>query len=299
MSTDSLAALSAFVRVVETGGFTAAAQSLGLSTSAVSHSVRQLEKQSGTRLLNRTTRSVGLTEAGDRFFKRVAPIVAEMQSALEELSADGTSPAGTLRITMSRSAFSIFFEPVLHDFLAEFPAINLDVSISSTLANIVGGGFDAGIRHSEYLEQDMIAVPLHSDARTALVASPGYIEKNSAPTRPDELLEHQCIRYRSGVTGKYHSWTLSNSLEIQSINVSGRVAADDSEVMLKAAIAGAGIASLWDRYTDQGISEGKLVRVLPDWHPVVSFSLFYFDRGHVPQKLRALIDFLKKRSWGS
>jgi DNA-binding transcriptional LysR family regulator len=295
MSSDSLAALSAFVRVVETGGFTAAAQSLGLTTSAVSHSVRQLEKQSGTRLLNRTTRSVGLTEAGDRFYKRVAPIVSEMQSALGELTTNGASPAGTLRVTMSRSAFSMFFEPIMHDFLVAFPAINIDVSISSTLANIVGGGFDAGIRHSEYLEQDMIAVPLDPEVRTALVASPGYLAGNRPVESPDDLREHQCIRYRSGVTGRYHSWTLSDSVQTRTIEVKGRVAADDAEVMLNAAIAGAGIASLWDRYADQSIKEGKLVRVLPEWSPVADFALFYFDRGHVPQKLRALIDFIKKR----
>ncbi len=299
MRVDGLAALSVFVRVVETGGFSAAAASLGLSPSAVSYSVRQLEKQSGTKLLNRTTRSVGLTEAGERFFNRVLPLVAEMQSAIAELSTAGSSPAGNLRLTMSRSAFEMFFEPLLKDFLHSFPNINIDVSISSLLTNIVSGGFDAGIRHSEYLEQDMLAVPLTPQVRIALVASPEYLERRGVPLHPHDLLTHECIRYRSGVTGKFHTWSLSKNSETVLLDVDGRVSGDDATVMLKAALSGCGIASLWDRYIESHLREGTLVRVLDDWSPVASFSLFYFNRGHVPQKLRAFIDFMTKRGRSS
>lgn len=295
MRVDGLAALSVFVRVVETGGFSAAATSLGLSPSAVSYSVRQLEKQSGTKLLNRTTRSVGLTEAGQRFFHRISPMVAEMQSAIAELSSAGTQPAGNLRLTMSRSAFEMFLEPVMNEFLLAFPNINIDVSISSVLTNIVSGGFDAGIRHSDYLEQDMLAIPLTPQVRTAFVASPDYLERMGIPLQPSDLLAHECIRYRSGVTGKFHPWALGKAEDSMLLDVDGRVSGDDAAVMLKAAISGCGIACLWDRYTEDYVRAGTLVRLLEDWSPIVRFSLFYFNRGHVPQKLRALIDFMTDR----
>lgn len=295
MRVDGLAALSVFVRVVDAGGFSSAATSLGISPSAVSYSVRQLEKQTGARLLNRTTRSVGLTEAGQRFYNRVAPMVSSMQEAISELSLAGAAPSGTLRLTMSRSAFEMFLEPAMSDFLTAFPDINLDISISSVLTNIVSGGFDAGIRHSEYLEQDMVAVPLAPGVRTAFVASPSYLAKRGTPNLPEDLLQHECIRYRSGVTGKHHPWTFALKGKELSLALVGKVSADDAAVMLSAAISGMGIASLWDRYVANALAERKLVQVLEEWSPTANFSLFYFNRGHVPQKLRTFIDYMTSR----
>lgn len=293
MKIDGLRSLTVFVQVVQTGSFTLAAVHFGVSTSAVSHAVRQLEKVAGVRLLNRTTRSVGLTESGVQFYRRVLPLVDGLNDVFDELAAGSARPAGTLRLTMSRSACVMFIEPVMQKFLQAYPDINLDIAIGAGLVDIVKGGFDAGIRHSGYLEQDMIALPLKPAVRLALVASPAYLATRGVPRVPADLHGHDCIRYRSAVSGTFPPWTLEKDGERHIVPVSGRVSGDDAAWMLQAAMQGGGIAPLWDQYVDAHVQSGALVRVLEDWSPETPFSLYYFQRDAMPLKLRVFIDFLR------
>jgi len=294
MKIDGLRSLTVFVQVVQAGSFTAAAVHLGVSTSAVSHAVRQLEKMAGTRLLSRTTRSVALTEDGAQFYQKVLPLVGGLNTVFDDLASGAEHPAGTLRLTMSRSACVMFIEPLMKKFLDAYPDIKLDIAIGAGLVDIVRGGFDAGIRHSGYLEQDMIAVPLKPPVRLALVASPAYLAQHGTPRTPAELHGHDCIRYRSAVSGTFPPWSFEKEGERQIVAVNGRVSGDDAALMLQAALDGAGIAHLWDHFVASHLRSGALVRVLEDWSAPTPFSLYYFQRDAMPLKLRVFIDFLRE-----
>jgi len=294
MNIDGLRSLTVFVRVVQDGSFTAAAATLGVSTSAVSQAIRQLEKEAGVRLLNRTTRSVGLSEAGAEFYHRVSPLVRDLHSAFSDLADESAHPAGTLRLTMTRSAYVMFLEPKAKEFLAAYPDIKLDISIDAGLVDIVQRGFDAGIRYTDYLEQDMVAVALPPALRSAVVASPAYFAAHGTPQTPRDLLRHDCIRYHSAVSGTYHPWTFSKGDESMTLDVDGRVSANDSMVMLRAALDGDGVACFSDRYVAPYLESGALLRVLEDWSPPARLSLYYFNRGSIPLKLRVFIDFMQR-----
>lgn len=293
IDTEGFELLTVFVCVADTRGFTSAAVTMGVSKSAVSHAIRQLEKRAGVRLFNRTTRSVGLTEAGEAFYRRVAPLVRELKGAFTDLAQVAAKPSGTLRLTMSRSAYVMFLEPLLRKFLDAYPDINLDIAIESRVVDIVNDGYDAGIRVNKILEQDMFTVPLGADIRMALVASPDYIERFGRPAHPMDLMGHDCIRYNSAVTGAYERWQFSrDGLEVE-VDTKGRVSSNDGMTMLNAALEGHGYAYFYDRYVRDHLASGRLVRVLEEWSPTRSLSLYYFNRSAMPQKLRVFIDFLK------
>jgi len=295
IETDGFELLTVFVCVADTRGFTAAAVILGVSKSAVSHAIRQLEKRAGVRLFNRTTRSVGLTEAGEVFYRRVAPLVRDLKGAFTDLAQVAAKPSGTLRLTMSRSAYVMFLEPMLRGFLDAYPEINLDIAIESRAVDIVNDGYDAGIRVNKILEQDMFTVPLGTNIRMALVASPDYIARFGAPDHPMELMQHDCIRYNSAVTGAYERWQFSrDGLDIE-VDTKGRISSNDGMTMLNAALEGHGFAYFYNRYVQSYLTDGRLVQVLEDWCPARSLSLYYFNRTAMPQKLRVFIDYLKKQ----
>ena len=293
IDTEGFELLTVFVCVADSRGFTAAAVTMGVSKSAISHAIRQLEKRAGVRLFNRTTRSVGLTEAGEAFYSTVAPLVRELKGAFNDLAQVAAKPSGTLRLTMSRSAYVMFLEPLLRSFLDTYPEINLDIAIESRVVDIVSDGYDAGIRVNKILEQDMVTVPLGADIRMALVASPEYIARFGVPLHPHDLLMHDCIRYNSAVTGAYERWQFSRDAEEVEIDTRGRISSNDGMTMLNAALEGHGFAYFYDRYVQDHLASGKLVRVLEDWSPARSLSLYYFNRSAMPQKLRVFIDFLK------
>lgn len=295
INNDGFELLTVFVCVADARGFTAAAVILGVSKSAISHSVRQLEKRAGVRLFNRTTRSVGLTEAGEVFYRKVAPLVRELKGAFSDLEQVAAKPSGTLRLTMSRSAYVMFLEPMVPAFLAAYPEINLDIAIESRLVNIVSDGYDAGIRVNKILEQDMVTVPLGADIRMAVVASPDYVARRGIPIVPTDLLQHDCIRYNSAVTGAYERWQFSRDGQDVDVDTKGRVSSNDGMTMLTAALQGCGYAYFYDRYIEDYLADGRLVRVLQDWSPQRSLSLYYFNRTAMPQKLRVFIDFLKQQ----
>lgn len=294
IETDGFELLTVFVCVADARGFTAAAVTMGVSKSAVSHAIRQLEKRAGVRLFNRTTRSVGLTEAGEVFYRRVAPLVRDLKGAFTDLAEVAAKPSGTLRLTMSRSAYVMFLEPLLRKFLDTYPQINLDIAIESRVVDIVTDGYDAGIRVNKILEQDMFIVPLGADIRMALVASPAYIARFGVPDHPMALMQHDCIRYNSAVTGAYERWQFSRDGVDVEVETKGRLSSNDGMTMLNAALEGHGFAYFYNRYVQDYLADGRLVQVLDDWSPARSLSLYYFNRSAMPQKLRVFIDFLKQ-----
>jgi DNA-binding transcriptional LysR family regulator len=299
IDTDGFELLTVFVCVADSRGFTAAAVMMGVSKSAISHAIRQLEKRAGVRLFNRTTRSVGLTEAGEVFYRKVAPLVLELKSAFSDLAEVAANPSGTLRLTMSRSAYVMFLEPLVPRFLAAYPDINLDIAIESRVVDIVNDGFDAGIRVNKMLEQDMVTVPLGADIQMAVVASPAYVKAHGVPKVPAELLDHDCVRYNSAVTGACERWTFSCEGQDVEIETRGRISSNDGMTLLGAALDGCGFVYVYDRYVQDYLANGRLVRVLEDWSPRCSLSLYYFSRSAMPPKLRVFIDFLKQHEGGA
>lgn len=294
IDTDGFELLTVFVCVANVRGFTAAAVMMGVSKSAISHAIRQLEKRAGVRLFNRTTRSVGLTEAGEVFYQRVAPLVLELKGAFTDLAQVADQPSGTLRLTLSRSAYVMFLEPLVNKFLIAFPEINLDIAIESRVVDIVNDGYDAGIRVNSFLQLDMVTVPLAPDIRMAVVASPDYIKRHGVPMVPADLMQYDCIRYNSAVTGFHERWAFSSEGQHIEIETKGRISSNDGMTLLSAALDGCGYGYFYDRYVQDYLADGRLVRVLENWSPKRSLSLYYFSRSAMPQKLRVFIDFLKQ-----
>lgn len=294
IDTDGFELLTVFVCVADARGFTAAAVMMGVSKSAISHAIRQLEKRAGVRLFNRTTRSVGLTEAGEVFYQRVAPLVLELKGAFSDLAQVAAKPSGTLRLTLSRSAYVMFLEPLVSKFLTAFPDINLDIAIESRVVDIVNDGYDAGIRVNSFLQLDMVTVPLAPDIRMAVVASPDYIKRRGVPAVPADLVHHDCIRYNSVMTGSHERWAFSSEGQHIEIETKGRISSNDGMTLLNAALDGCGYGYFYDRYVQDYLADGRLVRVLESWSPKRSLSLYYFNRSAMPQKLRVFIDFLKQ-----
>ncbi|MDB6143640.1 MAG: hypothetical protein JWP80_2684 [Pseudomonas sp.] len=268
---------------------------MGVSKSAISHAIRQLEKRAGVLLFNRTTRSVGLTEAGEVFYRKVAPLTRELKSAFTDLSQVTDTPSGTLRLTMARSAYVMFLEPVMRGFLDAYPDINLDIAIESRSVDIINDGYDAGIRANKILEQDMVTVPLGTAMRMAVVASPDYLAHREIPQAPADLMQHDCIRYKSAVTGAYERWQFSRNGQDLEVDTKGRISSNDGMTMLNAALEGHGFGYFYDRFVERYLADGRLVRVLEPWSPKRSLSLYYSNRNAMPTKLRVFIEFLKQQ----
>jgi len=295
MRQDQLDGLVTFVTVAETRGFSAAAVRLGVSPSAVSQAVRLLEKRVGAPLFNRTTRSVNLTEAGARFLERIRPAVQELASASDELSDSAARPSGLLRLTVPRAAYLFALQPVLGEFLRAHPQIDVEVSIDSSLVDIVGMGFDAGIRFGGMVERDMVGVKVGPPLANCIVAAPRYLAARGTPTHPRDLLAHDCIGFRFASSGQMERWEFEKNGEAMTLAVTGRLVMNDVAVMLDAAVDGIGIANLISSYTERHIADGRLVQLLADWTtPLPDLVLYYPDRKRVPPKLRALIDFLHR-----
>jgi DNA-binding transcriptional LysR family regulator len=291
---DQLDGLVVFVCVAEAQGFSAAAARLGVSPSAVSQAIRQLEKRVGVPLFNRTTRSISLTEAGSRFLQRVAPAVQELALASEELVDTQARPSGLLRLNVSRAGYMTLLQPLLGRFLDAYPEIELELSIDNMLIDIVGPGFDAGIRFGHQVARDMVGIPVGPRLSAHLVASPAYLAAHGTPTHPRELLAHQCIGYRYANTGMLDRWDFEKDGETIQMTLAGRLTVNDSAVLVQAALDGIGIAYMINGYIERLIEEGRLVRVLADWSPPQpGFTLYYPDRRRVSARLRALIDFLR------
>lgn len=293
MKTDNLTHLAAFVAVARHRSFGKAALELGLSASAVSYAIRELEERLGVALFNRTTRSVALTDAGRRLLDRLAPALRDVGDALEEMDEFRAKPAGVLRINTSRAAAHLLIAPLLPRFLAACPDIHLEIVDDDALADIVGNGFDAGVRFEESVPEDMIAVPLGASQRSVAFAAPRYIDGRPLPRHPSDLLGHDCIRYRFP-SGRIYKWEFEKTGKALEIDVKGRITLGDPQLCVQAALDGVGVGFMLEGYVANLVAEGRLVRLLDDWCPrFPGFMLYYPRQRRMSSALRAFIDFVR------
>jgi DNA-binding transcriptional LysR family regulator len=292
MIPDRLDVLTAFAAVAEERSFTKAAARLGVSTSALSHAMRGLEERLGVRLLARTTRSVASTEAGEQLLAQVGPALGDIRTALDGIGRLRERPAGRLRVVMPRLAASILLLPRLARFTREYPDVVLDVTTDSSPVDIVAGRFDAGIQIGEFIQRDMIAVPVSPDQRAAIVASPAYFEAHPRPRKPQDLLQHRCIGCRHG--SALYRWEFEKGGKEVTVGVGGPVVLDDVELMVQAALDGVGIAFTFEEQVAPLLAKRRLVRVLADWCPPwPGYFIYYPSRRHQPPGLSALIETLR------
>lgn len=294
MTPTELAELAAFVSVAKRRSFRQAAIERGISPSAVSHAIRHLEERLGVQLMHRTTRSVSLSDAGTRLFERVQPAFAEIRDAMEVMNSFRDTPYGVVRLNAPRSVAPLVLAPVMGRLLKRNPDLRIDVSVDDRLVNIVSDGYDAGIRFGERIAQDMVAVRLPVQLRWAVVASPGYFREHPMPETPHNLARHLCIRYNfpSGVA---FPWEFSRGADNLAVEVDGPLTLDDQELMVEAAVHGAGMAFVWEGRAEQHLRAGRLTRCLADWCPPVGGLFLYYPRErHVSAGLRALVEALKQ-----
>ena len=295
IQTNDLGGLRAFVTVADLASFSRAAEGLGVSSSALSQTIRGLEERVGTRLLHRTTRSVSPTEAGAALLSQVRPALAALESAFDHARRAGRGPSGIVRVHCFRAAADLFIAPILASFHNAFPDIVLDLTIDDAVVDLVQGGFDVGIRVAELIERDMVAVRLGGDLRQIAVASPAYVTLHGAPRTPQDLLRHRCIRWRwPGQTTPY-AWEFNESGRWFSIVVKGPLIASSRELGLRAALDGVGIAFVKINSVADEIAQGRLVPLLERWSaPFAGFFLCYPQQRHMAPGVRAFIDALRK-----
>jgi DNA-binding transcriptional LysR family regulator len=294
MATPGLAETSAFVAVVENKSFTKAAQQLGLSPPRVSEMVRQLEERLGVRLVERTTRSVAATAAGERLIERLRPVLEEYRAAFEATNEFRSKPAGLLRLTVAPPAADFVLAPLIARFLALYPEISLDISVDGTLTDIVAGRFDAGIRAGERVARDMIAVRVSDEVHSVVVAAPAYVKRRGEPKTPQELSAHDCIRLRLP-SGAFFPWHFRINRRVVEVHVEGPLIVNGSIIPLQAALDGVGLVQLPVAYVRAELAAGRLVTVLDQFAPPPSegFFLYYPSRRQTRAALKVLVDFLR------
>ena len=294
MNRGDLADLTAFVAVADHLSFRAAASQLGVTPSALSHSMRQLEERLGVRLLNRTTRSVSVTDAGLRLLERLRPAVGQIAGALEDLNQERQRPLGRLRIYAIHLAAGAVIAPIWGRFLSTYPEVHLELALGEAPIDIVAKGFDAGIGPRDRVPADMIAVRVMGLMKIAVVGAPTYFARRRPPRTPDDLARHSCVQYRREADGNVLLWQFERNRKSRRISVDGRVMVNDADLAVRAAIDGLGIAYTLESLAQPFLRAGQLVRVLEDWSP--SFEgLFLYYPGHrqVPAALRVLIDMMR------
>jgi DNA-binding transcriptional LysR family regulator len=293
---EEISGLTALLLVAEKRSFTAAAAELRVTPSAVSQSIRAIEERVGVRLLQRTTRNVSLTEAGARFVAQLRPAMDSVDAAFQSLEEVRGRPAGTLRLNVPRLASTSVLEPIVAPFLAAHPELRLDITVDDAFTSIVEQGFDAGIRLGEMLDKDVVAVRITDDMRSAVVGSPAYFKAHGKPKHPRDLHAHDCINYRRIATGTIYRWEFTDEGRDISVAVDGRVITNDGDIMLHAALDGAGLAYVMEHSVREALAAKRLVRVLTPFCPSFPGLFLYYASGkQLPLKLRALIDFLRAR----
>jgi DNA-binding transcriptional LysR family regulator len=286
--------LRAFIAVGELLSFSRAAEMLGVSPSALSQMVRGFEEQVGTRLLNRTTRSVALTEAGENLFHRVRPAVSELWSAIGQARLYRERLAGTVRLHAFRSAAAAFIEPMLPRFAEAYPDIVLDITFDDEVVDMVAGGFDAAIRIGEVIERDMIAVRLGPELRQIAVAAPDYVAAHGRPVHPRDLVNHRCIRWRWPGRVTVYAWEFFENGAWFEVAVGGPLIVNDKEMARRAALLGIGIAFSVDETVTDDIAAGRLVPLLEAWSaPFPGMFLCYPRQRQMAPALRAFIDAVR------
>jgi DNA-binding transcriptional LysR family regulator len=288
--------LTIFLAIARHRSFRRAATELGVTPSALSHALRSLEERIALRLFNRTTRSVSLTEAGQRLFDRVQPAFRDIEDALDDLNIFRDAPMGLLRINAAQTAAQVVLMPILGPFLRAHPQIRVELIAQGALVDVVGQGFDAGVRFGETIAADMIAVPIGPRQRFATVASPGYFERWPKPASPRDLTGLPCIGFRFDSGADYHWEFERGGVELE-IAVEGALVTNSQELMIDAAIDGIGIAFVFEALVEAHLAAGRLVRVLEDWCPYYPGLYLYFpSRRQLPAPLRAFIDFARARN---
>jgi len=295
MDRGDLASLTGFVAVAEQRSFRAAATRVGVTASALSHSMRQLEERLGVRLLNRTTRSVSVTDTGRRLLDQLRPAIDQITGALENLDQDRLRPMGRLRIyATSQLAATAVIVPVWDRFLSTYPEVHLEVHEGDAPIDIVSMGFDAGIAPREDVAVDMIAVRVTGSVKLAFVGAPTYFAKRRPPRTPDDFARHSCVQYRMGTNGSARAWPLMRNGKTRRIAVDGRVMVNDVHLATRAAVDGLGIALTFEALAEPFLQSGQLVRVLEEWSPSFEgFFIYYPGHRQVPTGLRALIDMIR------
>jgi len=276
MPRTGLGEYEAVVVLARRANFRAAAQELGASPSALSHVVAKLEERLGVRLFNRTTRSVSPTEAGEQFVGRIGPALAEIGDTVEAVNSYRDTPVGTLRINTTAEAARQIASPIVAEYLRRHPQMKVEIATASAFIDIVASGFDAGIRLTEAVPQDMIAIPFGGEQRQVVVGSPAYPSRNPAPQTPGDLLAHACIRARMG-SGAIWRWEFERRGEAQAIDVPGALTLDEPNVMLEAALAGIGLTYLNEAQVAVDLAAGRLVRVLDEWTPPYPGLCLYYS----------------------
>jgi DNA-binding transcriptional LysR family regulator len=285
--------LDAFTAVARTRGFRGAAALRGVSASSLSEAVRRLEARLGVRLLNRTTRSVTPTEAGQKLLERLTPALADVALALDEVNAFRDSPTGTLRLNVPGVVARVTLPKLLPRFLAANPGVSVEITAEDSFIDVLAAGFDAGVRYDERLQKDMIAVPLAGPQRFVVVGAPAYFAAHGKPVHPRDVLDHACIRHRfaSGVT---HPWEFEKDGEVIRISPTGPLTSTAIDLELEACRAGVGLIATFEDFVAEDLAAGRLESVLDDWLPPFSGPLLYYpSRRHMPAPLRAFVDFIK------
>jgi DNA-binding transcriptional LysR family regulator len=289
-----LPALAAFACVARHASFSRAAIELGMSPSALSQSVRSLERRLGARLLHRTTRRVGLTEPGERLLRETLPALARIGGALQALEESRDVPAGRLRVTAPRIAVERLLLPHLPAFCARHPQVEVELEVQAALTDLVAEGFDAGIRLGESLADGMVAVPLGPPQRLVVVGAPAYLQRHPPPDTPETLAAHVCMRYRRS-DGRLMPWEFTRDGHDFSVEVGGGPIFNDSGLGRRMAIAGLGLAQVFEAAAADDLAAGRLLRVLDDWQPPFpGFHLYYPSREQLAPKLRVFVDFMRQ-----
>lgn len=288
--------LNGFLAIARAKSFRRAAVELGVTPSALSHNLRALEERLDLRLVNRTTRSISLTEVGQKLFDRIEPAFRDIDDAIEELSAWGGKPIGTLRLNTALASARLELMPLLADFLAANPSVEVEIIAQTALIDTVAQGYDAGVRFGERIAADMIAVPIGRRRRFAVVGSPAYFERWPKPAHPRDLIGLPCVRYRFERGDDYH-WEFERAGEELEIAVDGPFTTNEHELMLSAALDGIGLAFVFEEMVADLVAAGRLERVLGDWCPYwPGLYLYYPSRRQMPSPLRAFIDFARSRA---
>jgi DNA-binding transcriptional LysR family regulator len=282
-----------FLAVAEEGNFRAAADRLGVTRSAVSQSIRRLEDVCGIALVSRTTRSVRLTEAGNRFRESLAQPIADVRSAFENVGGD-TRPSGLLRIAVTSIADQFLSGPLIASFAEAHPGITIDVTVTDDVFDIVAAGFDAGVRLGDVIEQDMVAVPLTKEEREVVVATPRYFEVHGMPRHPRDLVRHRCIGWRPSPSAAPYRWEFEENGIPFDVAVEPQITTNDLHLMVRTALAGFGITFALEETFRSCIDRSELITALDDYlPPFPGFFLYFPNRRNMAPKLRALVDYVR------
>jgi len=291
---DDLDGIAVFVAVAEAKGFRAAGERLGVSGSAVSQALRRLEERLGVVLVQRTTRSVRVTEAGERLYASARPALEELRGAVAAVGEMSAEARGTIRLQMAGAAEAFLSGPLLADFLAANPHVALELLVSDEPLDIVAGGYDAGIRLGEVIDRDMIAVPVSGDLRLVVVGAPGYFARHPKPRHPRDLVNHECINWHPTAKSPPYRWEFTENGRDFAIDVRARVLTNDPALNLRLAMAGAGVTLADESRSRDAIARGDLVPVLEKFStPFPGFYLYYPQRRQASAPLRALIDHIR------